>query len=60
MNNALYAFFFGLGVAGFVYSRMGRRIGYGNTQNVWVIVGISFVMATFFFYSLVAWVIHFR
>lgn len=58
MNNMLYALYFGLGVAGFVYSRMGRRVGHGNIQNVWAVVGISFVMAMFFFYSLLAWVIH--
>jgi beta-lactamase regulating signal transducer with metallopeptidase domain len=58
MNSALYALFFGLGVAGLVYSKMGRRVGYGNSQNVWLIVGISFFIAMFFFYSLFTWVIH--
>lgn len=41
----LYSLFFGLGVAGFAYSRLGRRVGYGNTGNVWTIVGIAFVLA---------------
>jgi hypothetical protein len=44
MGNALTALFIAAGVAAFVYSRMGRRIGYGNAGNVWKLVAISFVM----------------
>lgn len=46
----LYSVFFGAGVASFVYTRMGRRVGYGNSQNVWLIVGVAFVLTTIFFY----------
>ncbi|HMH31059.1 MAG TPA: hypothetical protein VK534_01120 [Methylomirabilota bacterium] len=42
----LYSVFIGAGVAAFVYSRFGRRVGYGNTQNVAVTVGVVFVIAT--------------
>ncbi len=45
---------FGAGVAAFAYSKLGRRIGYGNTQNIWVMVGVFFVIATAFFYSIIA------
>jgi hypothetical protein len=45
---------FGAGVAAFTYSRLGRRVGYGNTQNIWVIIGVAFVLATAFFYSIIA------
>lgn len=50
----LYAIFFGAGVAGFAYTRLGRRVGYGNSQNVWTIVGIVFVIATIVFYTIFA------
>jgi beta-lactamase regulating signal transducer with metallopeptidase domain len=52
--DALYSIFFGAGVAGFVYSKMGRRVGYGNATNVWLVVGISFIIAAIFFYTLMA------
>lgn len=52
--NFLYAIFFGAGVAGFAYTYLGRRAGYGNTQNVWLIVGVCFVIATIVFYTLFA------
>jgi hypothetical protein len=48
----LYAIFFGAGVAGVAYARMGRRLGYSNTQNVYTVVGIVFFMATVFFYTI--------
>jgi hypothetical protein len=53
----LYALFFGAGAAAFVYTKMGRRIGYGNSQNVWLIVGVTFVLVTIVFYTLLAFVI---
>jgi glycerol-3-phosphate acyltransferase PlsY len=42
----LYSIFLGAGVAAFVYSRFGRRVGYGNTQNVATVVGVVFVLST--------------
>jgi hypothetical protein len=50
----LYAFFFGAGVAAIVYSKLGRRVGYNNTQNVWILTGAFFVMATIIFYTILA------
>lgn len=57
--NFFYSLLFAAGVAAFVYSKMGRRVGYGNQQSVWTIVGVSFVLALLFFYSLLAYVLHF-
>jgi hypothetical protein len=45
----LFSIFFGAGVASFAYTRIGRRLGYGQSQSVWTIVGITFVLATIFF-----------
>ncbi len=47
----LFAIFFGAGVAGFTYTKMGRRVGYGNSQNVGLVVGVAFLLATAFFYT---------
>ena len=56
--NFLYAVFFGAGVAAFAYSVLGRRIGYGNQQNVWVIVGVVFVIFTIVFYTILNSILH--
>lgn len=45
MSSALIALFLAAGVAAFVYSKGGRRVGYGNAKNVWTLVGITFVLA---------------
>ena len=54
----LYALFFGAGVAGFTYAKMGRRVGYGNAVNVWIVVGVSFVIAAIFFYTLLVYILN--
>ena len=56
--NLLYALFFGAGVAAVAYTRLGRRAGYGNTQNVWTIVGVIFVISTIVFFTLLTTFIH--
>ena len=56
--NLLYSIFFGAGVAGFAYTYLGRRVGYGNTQNVWLVVGVAFVMATAVFYTIFTYFLH--
>lgn len=56
--NLLFALFFGAGVAAFVYSKMGRRVGYGNSKNVWTVVGVVFVIITIVFYTLLTSFFH--
>jgi hypothetical protein len=56
--DSLYALFFGAGVAAFSYTRMGRRVGYGNTQNVTIITGVIFVLSTAFFYTILKFVLN--
>jgi hypothetical protein len=46
-----YSVFFGAGIAAVIYSKMGRRLGYGNSQNVWMVVAITFVLASIVFYT---------
>ena len=52
----LYAMFFGAGVAAFSYTRMGRRLGYTNTQNVTLIVAVIFVLTSIFFYTVLKFI----
>ena len=33
------------GIATLVYTKMGRRMGYGNSGSVWTLVGMSFVIS---------------
>jgi len=54
----LYSLFFGAGVAGFAYTKLGRRAGYGNTQNVVTIVGVIFVLTTLFFLIILTTLVH--
>lgn len=48
----LFSIFFGAGVGAFVYTKMGRRLGYGNQANVWTVVGVTFVLSSIVFYTL--------
>ena len=48
----LYSIFFGAGVAGVAYSQLGKRVGYGNGQNVAMICGVVFVLSTIVFYTI--------
>jgi len=50
----LYSLFFGAGVAAFAYTRLGRRAGYGNTQNVVTIVAVIFILTTIVFFTIFA------
>jgi hypothetical protein len=55
--NFMFSVFFGAGVAAWVYSKMGRRVGYGNAKNVWTLVGVVFVLTTIVFYTILVYVL---
>jgi hypothetical protein len=55
--NFMFSVFFGAGVAAWVYSKMGRRVGYGNAKNVWTLVGVIFVLTTIVFYTILVYVL---
>ena len=48
----MWSVFFGAGVAAMAYSKLGRRVGYGNSQNVWTIVGVVFVLSSIVFFTI--------
>lgn len=54
----LFSLFFGAGVAGFMYSKFSSRVGYGNTKQVAIIAGVTFVIATIVFYTFAKFVVH--
>lgn len=53
----LYALFFGAGVATVAYAKLGKRVGYGNQGNVWLITGVVFVLTTIIFYTILTFFI---
>ena len=56
--NLMFSLFFGAGIATFAYTKLGRRAGYGNTKDVWTIVGVVFVLASIFFYTIAVYVLN--
>jgi hypothetical protein len=54
----LYSIFFGAGVAAYAYTKLGRRAGYGNTKNVFTIVGVVFVLTTIIFLTILTTILH--
>jgi hypothetical protein len=56
--DSMYSFFFAAGVAGFAYTKMGSRLGYGNGKSVWMFVGLSFILSFIFFYTFITYVVH--
>lgn len=47
------------GMATFAYSKLGRRTGYGNTQNILILVGVTFVITFLVAYTLFKYVLQF-
>lgn len=57
MSNWIVALMLAAGVAGWVYSKMSRRLGYGNTQSLWIVVAAAFVAVFLFVWTLTRYVI---
>jgi hypothetical protein len=55
--NFLLSLFFGAGVAGWTYSKMSRRLGYGNTQSVTTVVIMVFILTSIVFYTILAYIL---
>ena len=58
MSTTLISLMLAAGVAGWTYSKMGRRLGYSNTQSVWIVVGVVFALVFIFVETLLHYVIH--
>lgn len=44
MSKALLSLMLAAGIAALAYSKLGKRVGYGNASNVWTLVAVSFVL----------------
>ncbi len=56
--NWLFSLFFGAGAAAWVFSKMSRRLGQGNTSSVVWLVGVVFVLTTLLFYSILVYLLN--
>lgn len=45
MGDVLTSLFIAAGLAGVAYAKLGRRVGYGNQQSVWMLVGATFAFS---------------
>jgi hypothetical protein len=52
MNAALISVMFGLGVAGWIWTKVGRRTGNANPKSVYMTAGIAGLVAFIFFFTL--------
>jgi len=52
MNAFWTSLFFGAGAATVAYVQLGKRVGYNNQQQVLILVGASFVVCTFVFFTI--------
>lgn len=50
----LYAIFFGAGLAAISYGFIGKRVGISNAQQIYMFVGVVFVIATIIFYTILS------
>jgi hypothetical protein len=58
MSDGLVSFFLAAGVAGWTYSKMNQRLGYGNNKDLYVIVSVAFVLTFAAFFILVKYILH--
>lgn len=58
MSSGVVAFLFGIGVAGWSYSKLVRRTGEGDSKKAFLGAAVIFVLCFIFFYTLLAWVLH--
>ena len=58
MSPLLLAVILAAGIGVFVYTKVGPHLGYGNTQNVWIVTGVSTFLTFLAFITLFTFVIH--
>jgi hypothetical protein len=57
MSNALLSLFVAAGISGFVYSHLGRRVGYSNTRSLWGLLAATFAFTFIIVLILLAFVL---
>jgi hypothetical protein len=59
MNAVLVALMFGAGVAGFIWTKVGRRTGNADPKTVYLTAGMAGAAAFVFFFTLLKFVFNF-
>lgn len=57
MSPFLISFILAAGAGAFAYSKLGQRVGYGNSAGVWQLVGIFFVLTFIVVFILLKYII---
>jgi len=60
MSPIMLSIILSAGVGALVYSQIGKRIGYGNTQRVWTLVLGAFVFAFIILMLTFTYVVHIK
>lgn len=58
MNSVVVSLMFGSGVAGFVWSKVGRRTGNADPKSVYLTAGLAGLGAFIFFFTLLKFVLN--
>lgn len=58
MSNILVALMFGFGVAGFVWTKVGRRTGNANPQGVYLVAALAGLAAFVFLWTFLKFVLN--
>jgi hypothetical protein len=53
----LYSVFLGAGLAGFAYTKIGRRVGYENNGNIFQLIAITFILGTIVFFTILDFIL---
>jgi hypothetical protein len=58
MSDGFVAFIFSLGIAGFIYANVARRVGNSNGKTSAIAAAAIFVIAYTFIFTLMKYVLH--
>ncbi len=56
--NTVIALILATGVAGFAFTKLGRRAGYGNQQSIYGVTAISFVFTFIIVFTVLHFILH--
>jgi biotin transporter BioY len=59
LSSGLVAFMFAIGVSGWVYSKMDRRLGGANLKSVMTVTVIAFLVAFVVFFTILKYFLNF-
>lgn len=60
LSSGLISLLFALGVSGWTYSKMERRVGVGNNRSLYTMVAVAFGVSFIVFITLFKFVLNFK